>query len=82
MIYTTSDQRTWSSKVSAYRHEAAINPNPELRRYYAQEADKCIRAQHSLLGKLCSIPFLPLAMIVQGISGNNPLDAVTNLFED
>ena len=81
-MYTTSDHRTWSSKVSAYRHEAAINPNPELRRYYAEEADKCIRAQKSPLGKLFALPFLPLAMVVQGLSGNNPFDAVTNLFAE
>lgn len=73
---------TWSSKVSAYRHEAMINPNPELRRYYSDEADRCIAAQKSPLGKLCCIPFLPLAMLVQGLSGNNPFDAVTNLFKD
>lgn len=49
MMYTTTDGRTWSSMVSAYRHEAAINPNPELRRYYAEEAEKC--------GVTCKIPW-------------------------
>ena len=45
MMYKTTDGRTWSSMVSSYRHEAAINPNPELIKYYAEEADKCVRRQ-------------------------------------
>lgn len=82
MMYTTTDGRTWSSMVSAYRHEAAINPNPELRRYYAEEAEKCVRRQHSPLGKLFAIPFIPIAMVVHALSGNNPLTPIKNLFED
>lgn len=82
MMYKTTDGRTWSSMVSAYRHESAINPNPELRKYYAEEADKCVRRQSSSLGKLFAIPFIPIAMVVHTLSGNNPLTPIMNLFED
>lgn len=81
MMYTTSDHRTWSSMVEAYRHEARINPDPQLRKYYAEEAEKCLKRQHSTLGKTCCIPFIPLAMVVHLLSGNNPLTPIKNLFE-
>jgi hypothetical protein len=81
-MYITSDHRTFSSKVAAYRHEAMVNPNPELRRYYSEEADKCIRKQRSPLGKLFSIPFIPLAIVVHMLSGNSPLQPIKNLLED
>lgn len=82
MMYKTIDGRTWSSMVSAYRHEAAINPNPELIKYYAEEADKCVRRQSSPLGKLFAIPFIPIAKVVHTLSGNNPLTPIKNLFGD
>ena len=82
MMYKTIDGRTRSSMVSAYRHEAAINPNPELIKYYAEEADRCVRLQSSPLGKLCAIPFIPIAKVVHILSGNNPLTPIKNLFED
>ena len=82
MMYKTTDGRTWFSMVSAYRHEAAINPKPELRKYYAEEADKCVRRQSSPLGKLFAIPIIPIAMVVHTLSGNNPLTPIKNLFED
>lgn len=81
MIYTTSDHQTFSSMVEAYRHEASINPDPILRKYYAEEAEKCVRRQHSTISKICSIPFIPIAMAVHLLSGNNPLTPIKNLFE-
>lgn len=81
-MYKTTDGRTWSLMVSAYRHEGAINPNPDLRKYYAEEADKCVRRQSSSFGKLFAIPFIPIAMVVHTLSGNNPLTPIKNLFED
>lgn len=82
MMYTTSDHRTWSSMVEAYRHEARINPDPKVRKFYAEEAEKCVRRQHSTFGKICCIPFIPLAMVVHLLSGNNPLTPIKNLLED
>lgn len=76
MLYSTPSG-THTSLATAYEEEYLRTG--DIR--YKIEADKIRKKQHSLGSKLFALPLLPVAMLVQAISGNNPMNAVKSILK-